>query len=172
MPNLVQLLPILQAFVHHPEPQVSKMASLLRVSIVTTLTNHGEPIPSTAAPPTDTATTTTSAPAADTAAAATTTPPTTLRGFAEVSREMATALAEVRDPIIAVRAGGLHRIRRLVRKKLPAMEPRVNDVFELLLGQLHESDSYVFLGAVAALSTLCDVYPGQVWHEQLFIDHS
>lgn len=89
-----------------------------------------------------------------------------------MSREMATALAEVRDPIIAVRAGGLHRIRRLVRKKLPAMEPRVNDVFELLLGQLHESDSYVFLGAVAALSTLCDVYPGQVWHDQLCIDHS
>ena len=167
MPNLVQLLPILQAFVHHPEPQVSEMASLLRVSIVTTLTNHGEPIPSTTAPPADAATatntTTTGAPAADTAAATTAaTTPTTLRGFAEVSREMATALAEVRDPIIAVRAGGLHRIRRLVRKKLPAMEPRVNDVFELLLGQLHESDSYVFLGAVAALSTLCDVYPGQV----------
>ncbi|GAA6057959.1 hypothetical protein JCM3770_000651 [Rhodotorula araucariae] len=77
-----------------------------------------------------------------------------------------TALKLLQDPLLPVRAQGLHLLRSLVLDKEhallstdPALLPAVLDIF---VGALEEEDSFLYLNAVQGLSSLVDVFGRQV----------
>ncbi|GAA5968373.1 hypothetical protein JCM11641_007611 [Rhodosporidiobolus odoratus] len=76
------------------------------------------------------------------------------------------ALKLLQDPLLPVRAQGLHLLRTLVLDKEtallstdPALLPAVLDVFA---SALEEEDSFLYLNAVQGLSSLVDVFGKQV----------
>ncbi|BGP42844.1 hypothetical protein JCM10449v2_006856 [Rhodotorula kratochvilovae] len=76
------------------------------------------------------------------------------------------ALKLLQDPLLPVRAQGLHLLRSLVLDKEhallstdPALLPAVLDIF---VGALEEEDSFLYLNAVQGLSSLVDVFGRQV----------
>jgi hypothetical protein len=73
------------------------------------------------------------------------------------SRAFATALQNLSDPLLPVRAHGLVMLRKLVLSKDSATLANMARVMDALRAQLRHEDSYVFLGAVQALSALGDV---------------
>ncbi|GAA5870444.1 hypothetical protein JCM8547_004033 [Rhodosporidiobolus lusitaniae] len=89
-----------------------------------------------------------------------------LEAFRETYR---TALKLLQDPLLPVRAQGLHLLRTLVLspsssspnllKTDPALLPAVLDIFVLAL---EEEDSFLYLNAVQGLSSLVDVFGKQV----------
>jgi len=76
------------------------------------------------------------------------------------------ALKLLQDPLLPVRAQGLHLLRSLVLDKEhallstdPALLPAVLDIF---VAALEEEDSFLYLNAVQGLSSLVDVFGRQV----------
>lgn len=76
------------------------------------------------------------------------------------------ALKLLQDPLLPVRAQGLHLLRSLVLDKEhallstdPALLPAVLDIF---VAALEEEDSFLYLNAVQGLSSLVDVFGKQV----------
>ncbi|RPB14370.1 hypothetical protein P167DRAFT_484733 [Morchella conica CCBAS932] len=82
----------------------------------------------------------------------TTTAPTSL---AQQQKESyALALSYLRDPLIPVRAHGLHLLRELILAAAPVVD--VQATMALLLGMLKDADSYVYLNVVKCLTALAD----------------
>ena len=83
------------------------------------------------------------------------------------------ALKLLQDPLLPVRAQGLHLLKSLIKpndpstattsqnllKTDPALLPAILDIF---LNSLTEDDSFLYLNAVQGLSTLVDVFGRQV----------
>ncbi|GJN93079.1 hypothetical protein Rhopal_006124-T1 [Rhodotorula paludigena] len=76
------------------------------------------------------------------------------------------ALKLLQDPLLPVRAQGLHLLRTLVLDRDtallstdPALLPAVLDIF---VGAIEEEDSFLYLNAVQGLSSLVDVFGRQV----------
>jgi hypothetical protein len=75
--------------------------------------------------------------------------------LAEQQRETyATALSYLRDPLIPVRAHGLHLLRQLILARSSIID--VSNTARLLITMLKDSDSFVYLNVVKCLAALTD----------------
>jgi hypothetical protein len=75
--------------------------------------------------------------------------------LAEQQREKyATALSYLRDPLIPVRAHGLHLLRELIFDRAPIVD--VTNTARLLITMLKDGDSFVYLNVVKCLTALTD----------------
>jgi hypothetical protein len=81
----------------------------------------------------------------------------TADGDIDSHRAFTTALQDLSDPLLPVRAHGLVALRKLVLSKDRVTMANIPRVLEVLKAQLRHEDSYIFLGAVQALSALGDV---------------
>lgn len=96
-----------------------------------------------------------------------------------VRAEMDAAMVLLMDSELPVQAGGIVALTQLIRRRSPgsllppivfpqtspdalcdvtALVARLPDLFDILLAQLRNTDSYVFLAAVSALAALADCY--------------
>ncbi|KAH0609059.1 uncharacterized protein H6S33_001287 [Morchella sextelata] len=84
------------------------------------------------------------------------TPPTTApTSLSQQQKETyALALSYLRDPLIPVRAHGLHLLRELILAAAPVVD--VQAAMGLLVGMLKDADSYVYLNVVKCLTALAD----------------
>jgi len=67
------------------------------------------------------------------------------------------ALRDLTDPLLPVRAHGLIALRRLVLARDPHTMQHLTRVIEIFRTQLQEDDSYIYLGAIRGISALGDV---------------
>lgn len=67
------------------------------------------------------------------------------------------ALRDLNDPLLPVRAHGLIALRRLVLARDPHTMQHLTRVVEIFRTQLQDDDSYVYLGAIRGFSALGDV---------------
>lgn len=67
------------------------------------------------------------------------------------------ALRDLNDPLLPVRAHGLIALRRLVLARDPHTMQHLTRVIEIFRTQLQDDDSYVYLGAIRGFSALGDV---------------
>ncbi|KAA8902082.1 hypothetical protein FN846DRAFT_780737 [Sphaerosporella brunnea] len=75
--------------------------------------------------------------------------------LAEQQRETyATALSYLRDPLVPVRAHGLHLLRQLILAHSPIVD--VTNTARLLITMLKDGDSFVYLNVVKCLAALTD----------------
>ncbi|ANB11722.1 Rtp1p [Sugiyamaella lignohabitans] len=66
------------------------------------------------------------------------------------------ALASLEDPIIPVRAHGIHLLRTLIRNRDPIIN--LESALRIFIGQLKDEDSFIYLNSIKALEDLVDVY--------------
>lgn len=64
------------------------------------------------------------------------------------------ALSYLHDPLIPVRAHGLHLLRELIMAKSPVVD--ITNTLRLLIGMLKDGDSFVYLNVVKCLAALTD----------------
>lgn len=76
--------------------------------------------------------------------------------------KLTTILADLRDPLLPVRAHGVLQLRQLVLAKEPAMKKHVGRLLSIFETQLKDDDSYVYLAAILGLEAMGDVYPDEV----------
>ncbi|CUS07346.1 unnamed protein product [Tuber aestivum] len=67
------------------------------------------------------------------------------------------ALSYIRDPLIPVRAHGLHLLRELILAKSPVIN--IQTTLSQLIAQLKDDDSFVHLNVIKCLSALTDKHP-------------
>ncbi|KAG0635627.1 hypothetical protein HOY80DRAFT_1024952 [Tuber brumale] len=70
------------------------------------------------------------------------------------------ALSYLRDPLIPVRAHGLHLLRELILSSSPVIN--IQTTLSQLISQLKDDDSFVYLNTIKCLSALTDRHPGSV----------
>ncbi|KAI8816084.1 armadillo-type protein [Fimicolochytrium jonesii] len=75
-----------------------------------------------------------------------------------------TALKDVGDELLPVRAYGMHVIRNLVLARDDLVADRIGDVTDVFLAQLRDDDSFIYLNAIKGLSALTDAYPSLTLH--------
>ena len=76
------------------------------------------------------------------------------------------AVELLQDPLVPIRANGLHLLRQLILSKdsqLPSQQVIIN----LLLNQLKDEDSFIYLNCIKALEAVADVYGAAVIVPQL-----
>jgi len=66
------------------------------------------------------------------------------------------AIEYISDPLVPVRAQGLSILRDLILRNPSAVN--VDSVLDLLLGLLHDEDSFVYLNAIKAIQVVADKY--------------
>ncbi len=128
---LFDVVPLLEGLTRHERPEIGEAAAELRVRLAAQDRSW-------AAAPTSTTTTDTSD-----------THETTI---ADVMRELS-------DPLLPVRAHGLVALRRLVLRRDPVALRNLDKIVGIFQAQLHDTDSFVYLGAVHGLSALGDLDP-------------
>ncbi|KAF8536211.1 hypothetical protein BDD12DRAFT_851933 [Trichophaea hybrida] len=75
--------------------------------------------------------------------------------LAETQREKyTTALSYLRDPLIPVRAHGLHLLRELILERAPIVD--ITNTARLLISMLKDGDSFIYLNVVKCLAALTD----------------
>jgi hypothetical protein len=127
----------LEPYMHHPAEQVREMANDLRASIrtrdpswSTALTQAQAGLPGGESGP-----------------------------VAGPRATLATALLDLRDTMVPVRAHGLITLRRLVRERDPSTVGHVDKIYELYDSNIRQSDSYLYLNAIHGMAELACVYP-------------
>ncbi|CAZ84567.1 unnamed protein product [Tuber melanosporum] len=70
------------------------------------------------------------------------------------------ALSYLRDPLIPVRAHGLHLLRELILSSSPVIN--IQTTLSQLISQLKDDDSFVYLNTIKCLSALTDRHSGSV----------
>ncbi|KAK9469788.1 hypothetical protein V1512DRAFT_257019 [Lipomyces arxii] len=70
------------------------------------------------------------------------------------------AILNLKDPLVPIRAHGLHQLRTLVLSKDPII--KITEVLRLYLSVLNDEDSFVYLNCIKGLQTLTDIYGIQV----------
>lgn len=90
--------------------------------------------------------------------AATTSTPTPLA--TQQRQSYLTALSYLSDPLIPVRAHGLHLLRALILERAPIID--ITATTRLLIGLVKDGDSYVYLNVVKCLSALTDRHSATV----------
>ena len=135
-PLLRDFLPFLAVLQRHPLPEVSELAAVLRMSILARGGAGGDK-------------------GGDEGASD---GKTDDGGEARVMEALATATAYLRDTHTPVQSGGLQLITELLKERHPALSSRVDDIMRLMVNQLHNTDTYVFLAAVAGIQALADGY--------------
>jgi hypothetical protein len=75
----------------------------------------------------------------------------------ESQKNFEEALKDINDPLIPVRAHGLIALRRLVLAKDAHTMKNLNMIINIFQAQLHDEESYIYLGAIRGLSAIGDV---------------
>eukprot|EP00124_Ichthyophonus_hoferi_P002459 Ihof_evm9s168 gene=Ihof_evmTU9s168 len=143
----------LEPYTHHPEEELREIAIDLRTSIRTR-----DPLWLQVRPPT--------APE-DTAANEVLPDHPLVEEESKITSHedsLATALEQLRDIMLPVRAHGLITMRRLIRQRDPSTIDNVDRLLEVFEGQLHHPDSYIYLAAIGGLATLGAIYPRTTVH--------
>jgi len=71
-------------------------------------------------------------------------------------------LQEIKDPFLPVRAHGLVNLRKLILARDPLALRNLDQALAIFQAQLHDSDTFVYLGAIEGLSALGDIEPARV----------
>ncbi|VDL89366.1 unnamed protein product [Schistocephalus solidus] len=77
---------------------------------------------------------------------------------AKMDEKLAAAFELLRDPLLPVRGHGLIEISRLLESRDPAVRGFEDKIYEVLVKQLDEDDSYLYLNAVRGLSALGNAF--------------
>lgn len=70
------------------------------------------------------------------------------------------AVEYISDPIVPIRAQGLSILRDLILRRSCAVD--VDTVLDLLIGLLHDDDSYVYLNAIKTIQVLAEIHGEQI----------
>ncbi|KAJ3255422.1 transmembrane and coiled-coil domains-containing protein 7 [Chytriomyces hyalinus] len=73
----------------------------------------------------------------------------------------ARSMLELSDELLPIRAHGMDHIRKMVLSQDVVVQENLNTVLFAYLDMVQDVDSFIYLHAVAGLSTLADVYPKQ-----------
>jgi len=87
-------------------------------------------------------------------------PPSTATLLTRQRETYTLALSYLRDPLIPVRAHGLHLLRDLILSSSPVIN--IQNTLALLISQLKDDDSFVYLNIVKCLSALTERHSGTV----------
>ncbi|KAK9237767.1 hypothetical protein V1525DRAFT_403285 [Lipomyces kononenkoae] len=74
----------------------------------------------------------------------------------ESQQRYQTALSHLQDPLIPIRAHGLHQLRTLVSERDPVIN--VDAVLKIYLSTLNDEDSFIYLNSIKGLESLTDIY--------------
>ncbi|KAK9368090.1 hypothetical protein V1509DRAFT_624227 [Lipomyces kononenkoae] len=66
------------------------------------------------------------------------------------------ALSHLQDPLIPIRAQGLHELRTLISERDPVVN--VDAVLKLYLSTLNDEDSFIYLNSIKCLESLTDIH--------------
>lgn len=81
---------------------------------------------------------------------------------AKIKAKLHSILADLRDPLLPVRAHGVQTLRELILQKNPKLQTYMKQIMSIFQVQLKDEDSYVYLAAIHGLEAMGDVYPDQV----------
>ncbi|KAL7058615.1 hypothetical protein AAHC03_014047 [Spirometra sp. Aus1] len=76
----------------------------------------------------------------------------------EMDEKLASAFELLRDPLLPVRGHGLIEISRLLESRDPVVRGFEDKIYEVMVKQLDEEDSYLYLNAVRGLSALGNAF--------------
>eukprot|EP01134_Creolimax_fragrantissima_P003941 CFRG3941T1 len=85
---------------------------------------------------------------------------------------LSTALQQLRDPMLPVRAHALVLLRRLMETNDESVQDKDGIIFDVLITQIRQPDSYIYLAAIQAMIVLCLSAPANTIHRvcDSFID--
>ncbi|KAF1330353.1 Syntaxin-like protein, partial [Globisporangium splendens] len=131
--QLQSMLPVLEVLSHHTRPEIAELASDARVKILARGNEDDDSRNATQS----------------------------TKSFSQVLQE---AQDDLRSNLVPLRARGVVSLTKLVRKSQqqrhdPEWTPRIQQLVQIFLTHLEDSESYVFLAAVQGLSTLSDAHP-------------
>lgn len=72
------------------------------------------------------------------------------------SETLKKALKSLEDPLVPIRAHGLHLLRGLIEQKDPVLP--FDTAVQILMNQVNNEDAFIYLNAIKCLETLTDVY--------------
>ncbi|BHF70323.1 Transport and Golgi organization protein 6 [Sparganum proliferum] len=90
----------------------------------------------------------------------------------EMDEKLASAFELLRDPLLPVRGHGLIEISRLLESRDPTVRGFEDKIYEVLVKQLDEEDSYLYLNAVRGLSALGNAFTDRLLPVLLHHFHS
>lgn len=78
----------------------------------------------------------------------------------ESQQNYQTALTNLQDPLVPVRAHGLHVLRNLIIARDPVIN--VNSVLNVFMSTLNDDDSFIYLNSIKGLQALTDIHGTEV----------